>query len=141
MNEHPRWHTLVNRRPVPTDMVEALMWREQHRDDMRVGGTQVGDMWVSTVFLLLDHAFVDGAPLLFETMIFGGKLDHECDRCSTWEQAETMHERACERARLVAGVASERSTYREGVTALIDRWQNAARDTLRARATKQGGAS
>jgi len=54
---------------------------------------------VSTVFLGLDHGY-GGKPLLFETMIFNGELDEEQYRCSTWEEAEEMHEMACERVRL-----------------------------------------
>lgn len=34
-----------------------------------------GKTKVSTVFLGIDHAFCEGKPVLFETMIFGGKLD------------------------------------------------------------------
>ncbi len=49
---------------------------------------------VSTVFLGINHQFGDGPPLLFETMIFGGPLDQEYQtRCSTWEEAEQMHQR------------------------------------------------
>ena len=53
-------------------------------------------MWVSTVFLGLDHNhWGRGPPLLFETMIFGAKDGSEYqERCSTWEEAEEMHKRA-----------------------------------------------
>jgi hypothetical protein len=54
---------------------------------------------VSTVFTGLDHQWRDGDPLLFETMIFGGPLDQEQDRYSTWEQAERGHADAVTRAR------------------------------------------
>ena len=54
----------------------------------------------STVFLGLDHRFIDdGPPLLFETMIFGGDGDKDQWRCSTWEQAEAQHRRAVELVR------------------------------------------
>ena len=46
---------------------------------------------ISTIFLGLDHSFGGGEPLLFETMVFGGVLDGEQERCTTWEQAEQMH--------------------------------------------------
>lgn len=48
---------------------------------------------VSTVFLGLDHRFGDeGPPILWETMVFGGPLDQERDRCSgSREQALAMH--------------------------------------------------
>jgi len=46
---------------------------------------------VSTVFLGLDHAFGDGPPVLFETMVFGGPLDGEQDRYCTWDEAVAGH--------------------------------------------------
>ncbi len=50
---------------------------------------------ISTVFLGLDHNYSDeGPPILWETMVFGGALDQEQDRCSgNREQAEAMHEK------------------------------------------------
>ena len=57
--------------------------------------TIIDDVKISTVFLGLDHNYFNkGNPILFETMIFGGKFDEYQDRCSTWEQAEKMHLRA-----------------------------------------------
>lgn len=49
---------------------------------------------VSTVFLALDHSFSGGEPLLFETMLFGGKHDQYQERYSTWEEAEIGHKKA-----------------------------------------------
>jgi hypothetical protein len=54
-----------------------------------------GLVHVSTVFLGIDYNFLGGPPLIFETMIFNGLHDGYRDRCSTWEEAEAMHERAC----------------------------------------------
>ena len=51
-----------------------------------------GDVEVSTVFLGIDHQFGDGPPLLFETMIFGGKRDQEQWRYTTWDEAEAGHD-------------------------------------------------
>lgn len=57
-------------------------------------GTQVT---VSTVFIGLDHSFSrhEGPPIVFETMVFGGKLDGYQDRYCTWEQAERGHQEMC----------------------------------------------
>lgn len=57
----------------------------------RVAEDNIGDVRVSTVFLGLDHSFGEGRPQLFETMVFGGSLDGEQDRCATWEESEAMH--------------------------------------------------
>ena len=47
---------------------------------------------MSTVFLGLNHAVSEnGPPLLFETMVFGGQLDSEQERYTTWEEAELGH--------------------------------------------------
>ena len=49
------------------------------------------------MFLGLDHSFGGGAPLLFETMVFGGPLDGEQERYSTWNEAEAGHKLMVER--------------------------------------------
>jgi hypothetical protein len=60
------------------------------------GDAPIYDVRVSTVFLGLDHNhFGVGAPLLFETMVFGGEHDGDAWRCSTWEEAEKQHAKAC----------------------------------------------
>ena len=47
------------------------------------------------MFLGLNHNFLrEGPPILFETMIFGGRLDHFQNRCATWAEAEAMHAEA-----------------------------------------------
>ena len=57
----------------------------------RVGADVVGDVRVSTVFLGIDHSWGAGPPLYFETMVFGGTWDQECDRYSTWDEAAAGH--------------------------------------------------
>jgi hypothetical protein len=47
---------------------------------------------VSTVWMGLNHAYDDGPPLIFETMIFGGPMDQYMDRYTTEDQARTGHE-------------------------------------------------
>jgi hypothetical protein len=51
-----------------------------------------GDIQVSTVFLGLDHQrYPGGPPLIFETMIFGGKWDGYQWRYSTEARALDAH--------------------------------------------------
>lgn len=61
--------------------------------DRTVEKETIGDSMVSTVFLGIDHNWSgQGPPVLWETMVFGGILDMEQDRCSgSREQAEAMH--------------------------------------------------
>lgn len=81
-----RWYKLVNREPVPCDITESEVGKHI------VARTAVGDHEVSTVFLSLDHQFLDGPPLLFETMIF--PAGDYCERYSTWDEAEAGHAKA-----------------------------------------------
>jgi len=58
--------------------------------------TLVDQIIVSTVFLVYDHRFGDeeGLPILWETMIFGGKHDQYQERYSSKEDAIEGHNRA-----------------------------------------------
>ncbi|MEO9497665.1 MAG: hypothetical protein ABJG42_24540 [Vibrio splendidus] len=47
---------------------------------------------ISTVFLGLDHNPFGGKPILFETMIFGGKHDDYQERYCTWDEAAQRHQ-------------------------------------------------
>lgn len=49
---------------------------------------------ISTVFLGMDHSLGEGAPILFETMIFGGEHNDYQERYCTFEAAEKGHEAA-----------------------------------------------
>ena len=70
-------------------LLEWAHWFETA--DRKVSKTKIGNVRVSTVFLGLDHNFGEGEPLLFETRVFGGKLNEEMERYATWEQAEEGH--------------------------------------------------
>lgn len=86
-------YILEGKTPVACNSVDTWgKWMQ--KTNRAVAKTAIGDVLVSTVFLGLDHNFGGGAPLLFETMIFGGVHDQYQDRCSTWEQAEVMHKEA-----------------------------------------------
>jgi len=83
------YYKLVGKQAVPCELME---WSTMlHTTDRHVAVTMVDDVRISTVFLGLDHAFKEGEPLLFETMVFGGPLDQEMNRYTTWEEAERGH--------------------------------------------------
>jgi hypothetical protein len=78
--------------------VDLMTWAEWYAKAYRhVADTMKGNIRVSTVFLGLDHQWGNGPPELFETVIFGCDKEWQ-ERCSTWEEAEAMHKRACELA-------------------------------------------
>jgi hypothetical protein len=80
--------------------------REGGPDAIRIARTEIGEMYVSTVWLGLDHSYgFEGPPMIFETLIFGGDLDGEMWRYSTREEAKEGHERAVELVRLEVAVS------------------------------------
>ena len=88
--EPPLHYVLVNKKVVPCKSL--LAWGEfMEGADRVVKKSHVDGVEISTVFLGVDHAFMGGPPLFFETMIFGGEFNEEQYRCSTWEQAEKQH--------------------------------------------------
>lgn len=97
-------YVLVGKTPVAEpDLMAWAVWFETA--DRIVARTEIPGVVVSTVFLGLDHGWGMGSPLLFETMVFRDGVADECDRCSTWEQAEAQHAAALERLAPVGGKA------------------------------------
>lgn len=66
---------------------------EEH-EERRLAFDQVGEVEVSTVFLGIDHNFAGGEPILWETMVFGGKHNDFQQRYSTKEMAIAGHRAA-----------------------------------------------
>lgn len=83
------------------DFMEAARDFERMKN-RRVAIWKSSDVTVSTVFLSIDHQWGDGPPLIFETMVFGGPLDSECERYSTEQEAIEGHERWVEKAKRAA---------------------------------------
>lgn len=79
---------------------DVFEWAAQFvSQDRRVAKDTINGVTVSTVFLGLDHQWNSGEPLLFETMVFGGKLDQSQERYSAWEQAEEGHKLMVEKVK------------------------------------------
>jgi hypothetical protein len=92
------YYKLAGKNVIETnDMLDWAKWMET--GNWIVKQETLKDSRISTVFLGLDHSFCGGVPLLFETMVFGGKLDQEMDRYSTYEQAEKGHQAMVERVK------------------------------------------
>ena len=83
---------------IPKEVDDIIEWGQWFKENKRhVDQTDITeDIQVSTVFLGIDHAFMGGPPLLFETMIFGGDHDNYQERYETWEEAEIGHQKAIE---------------------------------------------
>lgn len=89
----------------PAKFEEWMQWYEgsQFNGSRLVGWTQItSQVEVSTVFLGIDHRWIGkGPPIVFETMIFGGPLNHEQWRYSSWDDADAGHKAAVRKARRV----------------------------------------
>lgn len=98
----PEWAQWMNRiglgRVIKSDLVTVAEYDDQVR--------------VSTVFLGMDHSFSDNAPpVLWETMIFGGKYDQFQNRYTSQEDALAGHARA---VKCVKGEIDEEEAYGNG---------------------------
>lgn len=84
----------ANGAPQPaSDILAWGRWFERHA--RQIAHDFEGPARVSTVFLGLDHRyFGEGPPLLWETMIFGGRHDQWQERYTTRAEAEAGHARA-----------------------------------------------
>lgn len=121
-------YILVGKVAVPEpDLGRWGQWMAARKADKgrHVAESTVGPLWISTVFLGLDHNFgLRGPPLLFETMIFDsarspdGYLDDISGyqtRCSTWGEAERMHEEAVAHATVLVAAAEALSAKIGGI--------------------------
>ena len=81
----------------PVRWREYFAWQRTNPETRVASTALTEEIWISTVFLGMDHSFSgSGPPLLFETRIFGGPSDKFQKRCSTWEEAEALHAEAVE---------------------------------------------
>lgn len=87
---------LVNKNVVPVNDVRVWgKWFETSDRIVKQESLKNG-LWVSTVFLGLDHSFGAKKGLYFETMVFDkdkGLGEQDMDRYTTYEEAEEGHKR------------------------------------------------
>ena len=88
-------YILKDGKPEPCE--DTLEWGKSLQENQRVDKRSENGVDVSTVFLGIDHSFGTGSPpILFETMVFGGKHNELQERYSTIEQAREGHQRICD---------------------------------------------
>ena len=97
---------VLNQHNEPVVVKDLMLWAAAFEDnDKRIVRqttvTELGEylvspfksVFVSTVFLGLDHNFMgEGPPIVFETMVFGGPFNHTMWRYATWDEAVKGHE-------------------------------------------------
>lgn len=85
-------------------------WLEKSFKQNHVAYSDLMGYSISTVFLGLNHQYENGPPILFETMIFFSwekandikepdELDYYQERCSTFDEALVMHNKAVQMVR------------------------------------------
>jgi len=85
---------LVGHKVKPVELMVWANWFE-NADKIVKQETLKNKLWVSTVFLGINHNFGNGKPLWFETMVFpkNGYGELDMDRYTTWEEAEKGHKK------------------------------------------------
>lgn len=109
-------YILVGKKPI--EVSDLLLWgRWMEQNDRHVSKDMVGRYRVSTVFLGLDHNYMDdGEPILFESMVFDHgqsksifgrtyfpSLDEYTRRWQTWDEAEAGHRAIVEKIKVMGG--------------------------------------
>ena len=96
------FYILRDRKPVKATWEEYAEWAKAGFDaTKRIAVDTVGDVRVSTVFLMIDHSWDGGQPILFETMTFGGDWDEYQWRYRSYDDALAGH------AAIVAAIQSK----------------------------------
>lgn len=86
-----------NHNPVPCNLWDfAEFMGDPGKKFVKQDHLSFDGIFISTVFLGLDHSFGGGTPVLFETVIFGGIHDQFQERYCTWDEALAGHQRAIE---------------------------------------------
>jgi hypothetical protein len=89
------WYILdENNKPVRSTIVDCGKWLEENPERKAVKQEHIDDIFISTVFLGLDHAWDSDIPVLWETMIFRGEHDQYMDRYTSYEEALEGHQTA-----------------------------------------------
>ena len=88
---------ILNDKDEPVHVTDVLEWSHWFEQSTKNGQRTVvhdefGPIQVSTIFLGLNYQYLEGPPLLYETMIFNGKYDGYQTRCSTRDEALEMHQ-------------------------------------------------
>jgi hypothetical protein len=95
------WYILHDDHSVSKAVTEAekfLAYKILGCNEKIVAQEHVGNKWVSTVFLGLDHSYCSTAvssPMIFETMVFEDDHCEGCFRYSTWDEAVDGHRKVC----------------------------------------------
>lgn len=83
-------YILKDNKAIPCDDIAEWV-REMAKLNQGVKYTKLDGVVISTIFLGVDIGFIGPAPILFETMIFGGVYDKFKHQTSTYDEAIAVH--------------------------------------------------
>jgi hypothetical protein len=90
-------YILSGKEPVPCkDFQKWAIWMEENTEKKTIALNSIRDVTVSTVFLGI-YIGESKHPLLFETMVFGGKMDKYQMRYSDYDMAIEGHHEICKK--------------------------------------------
>ncbi len=87
---------------VPHEEPDPMKWAKWFETaDRHVAQTDIGEYWISTVFVCQDHSVGSGPLLLFETIVFKGDSAEDLDmmRYTTHAQALAGHDQMVAKVR------------------------------------------
>jgi len=111
-----RCYLFVDKKIVrPKSLSELIRWLAESSKERIVEQTDVAkNITVSTVFLVCDHNHsvpadksFDRRPILFETMVFGGKMDGFQRQYRTYGEAKCGHFETLDKVHKTEGVVIE----------------------------------
>lgn len=94
-----------NKQPIACDVETYFKWHDSLPSENKTGlgytvaRDHVGEAYVSTVFLGVDHRFAEDKPVLWETMVFEAGEDDQCERYTSELDAIAGHHRIVEQVK------------------------------------------
>jgi hypothetical protein len=85
------WYILKRGKPVKAKSVNHYHYWSSNSKYKCVKQEHIDNIFISTVFLGLDHAQNSNVPVLWETMIFGGEHDQYQERYTSYKDALEGH--------------------------------------------------
>lgn len=110
------WILNEKKKMIKASLEEWGRWFEL--DERIVAQEYIGEYFISTVFLGIDHGLnfsEEARPVVFESLVFGSEREAlEQARCCTWDEAVAMH------SRFVAMYTDKVREAKEAAAALLE---------------------
>ena len=88
------WYILKRGEPIKAKSSKHYHYWSSNSKYKCVKQEHIDDIFISTVFLGLDHSLGSNIPVLWETMIFGGEHDQYQERYTSYKDAFEGHQLA-----------------------------------------------